>query len=156
MTPSSSFQDFTNAFAPWSSRSRVMLSSQMLWPALCSNWVAFIIFDCCAWSRLMSCNAFHSGSDFRRQRIFHNLLRLGHDDLQMLLIAKTLRINLVNVFRAGRPGGEPAAARHDFQPAYGRVVARGTGQLGGDGFPGQLRLANPLRRKLSQARLLFA
>src|SRR5258708_35717356 len=137
MTASSSFQDFTNDFAPWFSRSRVMLSSQMLWPALCNNWVVFIMFDCCARSRLMTCNASHSRPDFRGQRIFHNLLRLGHDESQMFLIAKTLRINLVNIFRAGRPGGEPAAVGHDFQPADGGVVARGTGQLGGDGCPGQ-------------------
>src|SRR5260370_36150249 len=109
MTQSSSFHAFTNAFAPWFSTSRVILSSQMVWPRLCSNWVAFIMFDCRGKSWPMSCSASHSGFEFPGQGIVHDWLRLGHDESQMFLIAKTLRINLVDVFRAGCPVGEPAA-----------------------------------------------
>ena len=52
----------------------------------------------------------------------------------MLGRAETLGVDLVDVFRAGRPRGEPAVFRHDLQPAEVRAIARRLGELGRDLF----------------------
>ena len=66
-----------------------------------------------------------------------DLLSLAHDLLQMSLIAKTLRVDLIDGFGARGPGGKPAAPRHNLQPPYRRAVTRRTGQPGSDRFAGE-------------------
>ena len=58
--------------------------------------------------------AFGSGFSRCGQRIVYDLLRLAHDGLQMRLVAETLCVNLIDVFRAGGTGREPPAGRHHF------------------------------------------
>src|SRR5579883_978811 len=106
--------------APEWSMSRVMLSSQMLWPRLCSSWVAFMN------------HLFHSG-----QRVSHDLPRLGDNGFQMGFALKAFGVNLVDVFRSRRPRGEPAGGGDHFEPADGGVIARGAGQFGCDRFSRQ-------------------
>ena len=48
------------------------------------------------------------------QGLVHYLPGFGHDCLQVILVLEALRINLVYVLRAGRPGCEPAAGGHDL------------------------------------------
>src|SRR4051812_4692986 len=81
-----------------------------------------------------------SGSKHRRlipvarsfQSIIHNLLRLGDDGVEVRLIFETLRINLVDVFRAGWSGGEPSAGGDHLQTANWRVISWCAGELRGD------------------------
>src|SRR5262245_12441517 len=70
------------------------------------------------------------------QGVAHDLLRLAHDGVEVGLVLEALRVDLVDVFRAGRPGREPATGGHDLQAADRGVIARGTGQLGQDRFAG--------------------
>src|SRR5262249_58181240 len=65
------------------------------------------------------------------QGIVHDLLGLGDNSVQVLLVLKTLRVDFVDGLCTGRPGCEPAAGSHDFEAADGSVVPRGTGQPGG-------------------------
>src|SRR5271166_4210949 len=81
------------------------------------------------------------------QSVVHDLLRFGHDALQMLFVTKTLRVNLVDVFRAGWTGREPAAGRDDLQPADGSAVTWSPGQFGQDRFSRQFRFLNRFGRK---------
>ena len=53
----------------------------------------------------------------------HDLPGFGHDGIQMRLAGVTLRVDLVDVLGAGRPGGKPAVGGHDFQAADRGVVA---------------------------------
>ncbi len=41
-------------------------------------------------------------------------------------------VNFIDVFRAGRAGGEPALGGADFQSANRGVIARRVGQFGGN------------------------
>src|SRR5213593_1452897 len=65
------------------------------------------------------------------------LLGLAHERIEVRRAFKTLRVDLVDVLRAGRPSREPPARGHDLQTVYRRVVARGPGQLGGDPLAGE-------------------
>src|SRR5437667_12879146 len=67
----------------------------------------------------------------------NELLCLGHERVQVRRALEALRVNLVDVLRAGRPSREPPARGHDLQAVYRRVVARGPGQLGGDPLAGE-------------------
>src|SRR5713101_5314432 len=92
--------------------------------------------------------AYLLGSWVRRvQGVAHDLLRLAHDGVEVSLVLEAFRVDLVNVLRAGRPRREPAAASDDLQTADRRVVARGAGQPGRDGFAGELRLLDGLGRE---------
>src|SRR5262245_51266310 len=84
----------------------------------------------------------------------YHLLGLGDDGVQVLLVLKTLRVDLVDMLRTGWPGCKPAAGSHDFEAADRGVVPRGTGQPGGDRLARQGRRLDGLRRQLGQPRLL--
>jgi len=79
------------------------------------------------------------------QRIIHDRLGFTDNGFQMPLIAEAFGVNLVNIFRAGGTGGEPAGGGGDFQTADGRAIARGARQLGGDRLTRQVRLFYCLR-----------
>src|SRR5262245_7203840 len=63
------------------------------------------------------------------QGVVHDSLGLAHNGIQVGLVLEALRVDLVDVFRAGGPGREPAAGGHHLQAADRGVVARGAGQL---------------------------
>jgi len=48
------------------------------------------------------------------QRVAHDCLRFIDDGIQVGLILEALRVNLIDVFRAGWTRRKPAAASHDF------------------------------------------
>ena len=52
--------------------------------------------------------------------------------LEMAEAAKAFGVELVHVFCAGGPGGEPALRSNDFQPADRRAVTGGRRELGPD------------------------
>src|SRR4029453_6279610 len=56
----------------------------------------------------------------------HNLLSFAHDSLQMVLILKTLRIDLVDILGAGGSRGEPAGG----SPYLEATARRRASQLG--------------------------
>src|SRR6185437_16506101 len=115
---------------PLESSSRVMLSSQRLWPARLSSRVACII---------------DSSGGF--QRIADDLLGLLDDGRQMTLAAEALGINLVKTLCSGRPGRKPAARGHDLQSADQRVISGRAGELGGDRLARERGGAHGLRRQ---------
>ena len=80
----------------------------------------------------------------RCQSTIHDLLRLFDESGEVGLVFETLGVDLVDIFGAGRPGREPAIGRNDLQPADGRVVSRGSRQLGEDRLAGQLGLPDSL------------
>src|SRR6266446_1540496 len=86
--------------------------------------------------------------------VYHRL-RFAHDGVEVSLVLEALRVDLVDVLRAGRPRREPAAPGDDLQPADRLAVARGAGQLGPDRFAGQLRLHDGLEGEVRQPRLLL-
>src|SRR5450756_306939 len=67
-----------------------------------------------------------------------------HDAAQMILSTKALRIDLVDVFGAGRTSREPAALCHHLQPADGSAVARRVGEDSLDFFARQFGELNLL------------
>src|SRR5271156_2146384 len=73
----------------------------------------------------------------------------------MRFILEALRVNLVDIFRAGWTRGKPAAAGHDFQSTDLGVVAGSASQFGGDRLTSQARLLHRFWRKLLQACLLL-
>ena len=73
----------------------------------------------------------------------------------MIFILKALRIDLVDVLGAGRPGREPTIIGHDLQPADRGAVTWGGGQFGCDPLAGERISGNRLRRQLLQPRLLI-
>src|SRR4029077_2475964 len=88
-----------------------------------------------------------SCSPFRHvQSVIHNSLSLAQNRVQMPLILETLRVDLVNVLRAGRSRGKPAATGDNLQATDRSVVAGSTCQLGDDGLAGQARLLDGVRR----------
>src|SRR5438876_10933345 len=66
------------------------------------------------------------------QRVADDLLGLGDYGIQVRLVLEALRVDFIDILGAGRPCGEPAAGRDDFQSAARGVVARGARQLGRD------------------------
>src|SRR6516165_11278126 len=71
--------------------------------------------------------------------VVYDCLRLGHKAIQVGLVLEALRVDLVDVLGARRPGREPAAAGHDFQAPDWGVVPGGTRQFGRDRLAGQRR-----------------
>ena len=67
---------------------------------------------------------------------FDDLLGLALDALQVVRTAEALRVDFVNIFRAGRACREPAVVGDDLEAADGGPVARRRRQLGDDGIPG--------------------
>src|SRR4051812_3986335 len=85
----------------------------------------------------------------------HNLLSFAHDSLQVVLILKTLRIDLVDILGAGGSGGEPTIGSHYLKAADRRTVTWGRSQFGRDRLAGELRSCDHLGRQFFQSRLLF-
>src|SRR5258708_37152888 len=86
--------------------------------------------------------------------VYHRL-RFAHDGVEVSLVLEALRVDLVDVLRAGRARREPAATGDDLQSADRRAVARGTGQLAPDRLAGHLRLLDGLEWDMRQPRLLL-
>ncbi len=74
----------------------------------------------------------------------HDPPRLVHDGVEMGLVAKAFRVELVGVLRARGPDGEPAARRDDLEAADRLVQARRPGQLRCDRLAGELGRADRL------------
>src|SRR5207244_12581852 len=72
-----------------------------------------------------------AGSWAAAERGGDELLGLAHERVQVRRAPEALRVDLVDALRARRPSREPPVRRHDLQPVDRRVVAGGTGQLGG-------------------------
>ena len=68
----------------------------------------------------------------------NDLTRFFLDLVQMVGAAERLGVDLVDVLRAGRTGGEPGRVGDHLEAADLRVVAGRLGQLGGDRLPGEL------------------
>src|SRR5471030_233017 len=66
----------------------------------------------------------------------HLCLRLNARE--MLAVAERLRVQLVDVLRAGRPDGKPSVVGHDLQPADRLVVTRRVRENGADRIARQL------------------
>src|SRR5262245_5950734 len=95
------------------------------------------------------------GSSLGSQGAGDPLLRFAHEGLEVALTSEALRVDLVDVLGAGRPGREPSAGGDHLEAADGCVVAGGAGELGGDRLAGQGRGLDVLRRELREARLLL-
>ena len=70
---------------------------------------------------------------------------------QVLAAAEAFGVDLVDVFGAGRPRGEPAALRDHLDAADRIAVARRIGQDPLDLLAGQFASPNVLRRQLLPA-----
>src|SRR5271165_1424314 len=81
-------------------------------------------------------------------------LRLRDDFVQMRFAPKALRVELADIFRAGRPGRKPACARSYFQPSDRSAIAWRGGQLVCDRVACQRGRLNVRRRQLCQRDLL--
>src|ERR1700716_1594395 len=105
--------------------SRVMLSSQRLWPRSWSSWVAFMVSPP---EKVESAPARRQAGRSKipersaAEGFVHHRLGFLHNAVQVGLVLEALRIDLVDVLRAGGPGREPAAGGHDFQPSDRRIV----------------------------------
>src|SRR5271169_349057 len=66
------------------------------------------------------------------QCVIHHLLGFLHDRIQVGLVPKTLRVDLVYVLRTGWPGGKPSVGCDNLQPANRGVIAGSTRQLRDD------------------------
>src|SRR5262245_15729259 len=91
---------------PLSSRWRVMLSSQRLWPRVWSFCVPFM--------------ASPREGLFRNvgaERRVHDRLGFPQDRVQVGRVAKALRVDLVDVLGARRPRREPPRRGRDLEPA---------------------------------------
>ena len=73
----------------------------------------------------------------------------------MTLILEALRIDLIDVLGAGRPGREPAIIGHDLQPADRGAVTWGGSQFGCDRLAGESISGNRCGRQFLQPRLLI-
>ena len=72
-----------------------------------------------------------------RESVVHDGLRLLQDTVQMIRPREALRINLVNVFRAGRTRRKPSTRGNDLQAANGRTIAGGLATYAQYLFAGQ-------------------
>src|SRR5579862_5866432 len=63
-----------------------------------------------------------------RERGIDHGLRFGEQRAQVRLVAKALRIDLVDVLGAGGARGEPAVLRGDLETADRRIVSRRLGE----------------------------
>src|SRR5438128_808891 len=71
----------------------------------------------------------------------HNLLSFAHDSFQVVLILKTLRIDLIDILGAGGSRGEPAVGSHYLEAADRCAVTWGRSQFGRDRLAGVLARA---------------
>src|SRR5260370_41523121 len=81
-------------------------------------------------------------------------LRLALDLPQVSLAAKTLRIDLVDIFGARRPRGKPSAIGDDLDAAERLTVSRRGSERRSNRLAGQFRDGELLRRKRLQQGLL--
>src|SRR5262245_5204887 len=81
--------------------------------------------------------------------------RLGfvQEGFQVGRTLEALRVDLVNVLGAGRPGREPPARGDDLEAVYRRAVAACFGQLRDDRVAGERLFPNGFRRKRLESRL---
>src|SRR5208283_1804518 len=84
-----------------------------------------------------------------------DLARLFLDGGQVLGSAEGFGVQLVDVFGAGRTGGEPAGRRDHLESADRRVVARRGGQRRDDLLARELFGRHVRRGQTSQRRLLL-
>src|SRR5688572_26723303 len=89
------------------------------------------------------------------ERARHDLLRFVHDAREVGLVFERFGVDLVDVFRPGRPRGEPAVLRDYLQPADARIVARSLRELGGDLVAGEFSGSHGFRCELLERGLLF-
>src|SRR5690606_5521549 len=68
------------------------------------------------------------------KRGIHHSPRFLLNATKMIRSAEALRVDLVDLLRPGRPGGEPPIFGHDLQSPDGGVVRRSPGQNGLDGL----------------------
>src|ERR1044072_5643873 len=83
-----------------------------------------------------------------RNSIVHDALCFLQDAAQMICSAEALRINLVNVLRAGRTRCKPSVLRHHLQPADGSAVPGRVSEDGLNFFAGQVCGSDLRRREL--------
>src|SRR5260370_15605156 len=81
-------------------------------------------------------------------------LRLALDLPQVSLAAKTLRIDLVDIFGARRPRGKPSAVGDDLDPAERLTVSGCGGERRSNRLAGPFPPGEPFRRKRPQQVLL--
>src|SRR6516164_7814012 len=74
-----------------------------------------------------------------RQRGLDERARLHQDELQVLLAAEALRVQLVDILSAGRSRREPAMRRDHLEAANRGTVARRVHEHLLDGIAGELR-----------------
>src|ERR1700685_2434908 len=77
-------------------------------------------------------------------------LRFLLNPLQLLMAAKTLGVNLVNIFRAGGTGSEPAVLRDHLNASDGIAIARSRGKYALDSLARELGDRDVLRRQLGE------
>src|SRR5258708_34498165 len=83
----------------------------------------------------------------RRKRGSDDRLSLGEDAAPVSFVLEAFAVNLVDVLGAGRTRREPSVGRDHLQPADRRAVARSVTQDLQDGFAGQIRGPDLLRRQ---------
>src|SRR6516165_5854365 len=64
------------------------------------------------------------------ERSVHHLLRLPDDRIEVSLVLKAFRVNLVDGLSARRPSRKPAALGDDFEAIYRSIVAGRAAELG--------------------------
>ena len=74
-----------------------------------------------------------------------DLLSFVHDRIEMALILEALRINLVDILGAGRPGGEPSGGSHNLEAADRCAVTWGRSQFGCNRLAGEPISGNRFR-----------
>src|SRR6266540_6549761 len=110
-----------------------------------------------AWWRRLAVRHRRRGAPLtgRRQGGVDHPPGLVDDPLQVLLAEEALRVDLVDVLGAGRPGGEPAVLGGDLHPADRGAVAWRGGEHAGDRLAGELGGGDVLGRQLAERRLLL-
>src|SRR5271165_2891620 len=89
------------------------------------------------------------------ERTKNDLLSLTHDGGEVFGTFKTFRVELIDVLRPGRAGGEPTAHRDDLQAADRCIVARCACKLRRDCFAGEFGGSDSFRRKFLERILLL-
>ncbi len=84
----------------------------------------------------------------RAERRAHDLSRFVQDHVQVRGAFEALGVDLVDVFRARWPRGEPAVFGDDFQAADGRIVGGCAGEFVQDGLASERARADRFWRQL--------
>src|ERR1700722_6219364 len=100
------------------------------------------------------CKRLLAGSGARERRI-DDVLRLGDQFVQVVLVVEALGIDLVDIFSPRGPPGEPTAARDDLDAADGCRIARRVGQNCIDGLAGEFRDPHLSGVELAEPLFLF-